>query len=71
MRILFVKDDQYLAEAVVVGLQEEGDVVDHAPTGADARLPNGGQPADGPQPADGGQRSDGAQPGGNMQRSGL
>jgi DNA-binding response OmpR family regulator len=30
MRILCVEDDQHLADAVVMGLQEEGYMVDHA-----------------------------------------
>lgn len=38
MRVLLVEDDEHLARAVQRGLQEEGYVVDHAPTGPDARL---------------------------------
>jgi DNA-binding response OmpR family regulator len=38
MRILLVEDDRRLAEAVVMGLREEGWAVDHAPDGPTAQL---------------------------------
>ncbi len=38
MRILLVEDDRSLAEAVLLGLEEEGYLVDHAATGSDGRL---------------------------------